>query len=51
MYKYASLAFVAAAGSIFDEQSDFMKGFDTGIMTRDRTDFEEFGCNLADGNS
>lgn len=50
MYKFACLAVAASAASstsqssLFDEGSDFMKGFDTGIMTRDRTDFEEFGC-------
>ena len=53
MFKYASLAIAAAAtsSSLFDEQSDFMKGFETGIMTRDRTDFEEFGCNQSSGKS
>lgn len=45
MYKFACLAVAASATSyLFDEGSDFMKGFDIGIVTRDRTDFEEFGC-------
>ena len=53
MHKFAALAFVATASqsTIFDEHSDFMKGFDTGIMTRDRTDYEEFGCNQSGGQS
>ena len=35
--------------NIFDEESDFMKGFETGVMMRSKkTTLEEFGCSAPD---
>ena len=35
--------------NIFDDDSDFMKGFETGIMMRSKdSKIEEFGCAIPD---
>ncbi len=52
MNKVTSLLASAAvinAATIFDDDHDFMKGFETGIMIRTKdTTIEEFGCKLPD---
>ena len=38
-------ATLASAGNIFDDGSDFMRGFETGVMMRQKkTSLDEFGC-------
>ena len=42
-------ATVANSASIFDDDHDFMKGFETGIMMRSKENkLEEFGCVVPD---
>lgn len=37
--------------SIFDDDSDFMKGFETGIMMRSKNgSVEDFGCTIPESN-
>lgn len=40
-----------ATANIFDEDSDFMKGFEAGILMRNKkSQIEEFGCSLPENN-
>ena len=44
-----SAATLASAGNIFDEGSDFMRGFETGVMMRQKkSSLDEFGCSIPD---
>lgn len=41
----------AAASTIFDDDHDFMKGFETGVMMRTSdSSVEEFGCKMPQVN-
>ena len=43
------LAVVVNSTNIFDDDHDFMKGFETGIMMRNQENkLEEFGCVVPD---